>query len=82
MTFTTDASGDTIPPLISNEAVDAQEVTATLTWLTDEASTAEISYGLTNTYELGTLLESASSNVTVDFEDIVVPANSDLMPLT
>ena len=63
LTFTTDASGDTIPPLISNEAVDAQEVTATLTWLTDEASTAEISYGLTNTYELGTLLESASSNV-------------------
>ncbi len=65
-------------PIISNETAVAQETTASLTWLTDQASTAEISYGLTNAYELGTLLESSSTNVTIDFEDIVVTVDSDL----
>jgi hypothetical protein len=78
LTFTTDASGSSVPPIISNEAVVAQETSASLSWLTDEASTAEIAYGLTNAYELGTLFESSSSTVTVDFEEIVVPLNSDI----
>jgi hypothetical protein len=55
-TFRTLALPDTIPPIISNIAViNITENSATVTWQTNEPATSKIEYGLTTSYELGTI---------------------------
>ncbi|MEM2947066.1 MAG: fibronectin type III domain-containing protein [Candidatus Bathyarchaeia archaeon] len=47
---------DTTPPIIFNlQVINITQTSATVTWLTDEASTTYVDYGLTNSYELGTV---------------------------
>lgn len=47
---------DTTPPIIFNlQVINITQTSATVTWLTDEASTTYVDYGLTTSYELGTV---------------------------
>jgi hypothetical protein len=58
-TFTTTATVDTTPPVIS--AVTATSITntgATITWTTDEASDSQVDYGLTTSYGSTTTLDA------------------------
>ncbi|MBI4684808.1 MAG: PKD domain-containing protein [Nitrospirae bacterium] len=57
--FTTAAAPDTTPPVISNVQVTTITASsATITWVTDEASTSQVQYGLTTSYGSFTTLSS------------------------
>ncbi len=49
---------DAMPPVISNEYLVRYETSATVSWETDEPSTGMVEYGLTTTYELGSVTSS------------------------
>ena len=50
LTFTTDDTSDTTPPVISNVQVSVTDTSATVTWDTDEAADSTVDYGLTSSY--------------------------------
>jgi hypothetical protein len=55
-TFKTSESPDITPPVISNiQVINITETSGNVTWQTDEPSTSQVQYGLSNAYELGTL---------------------------
>lgn len=56
-TFTTEPP-DVTPPVISNVNVVSTDVSATITWTTNEAADSRISYGLTTSYEKGSVSQS------------------------
>ena len=69
-TFTTSALVDTTPPVISN--IQVKNITAsaaTITWTTNEASTAQAEYGLTTSY--GNLTPLDSSLLTIHSVTII-----------
>ncbi len=51
---------DNIAPVISNISVSSSSSSATLTWNTDELSDSNVSYGVSNTYENGTISDASS----------------------
>lgn len=59
-TFTTSEAPDTDPPVISDvQVLNITSESATVAWVTDEAASSAVDYGLTDAYELGTI-ESAT----------------------
>lgn len=55
-TFMTLSPTDTTPPIISNiKVINITETSAEITWQTDEPANSVVQYGLTNSYELGTI---------------------------
>lgn len=51
---------DTLPPIISNiQVINITATSATVTWLTHEDSTSFVDYGLTDSYEMGTVSDGA-----------------------
>jgi hypothetical protein len=58
MTFTTTGTQTTPPPVISNvTATNINNITATITWTTDQSSSSQVNYGLTTTYTLSSTLD-------------------------
>lgn len=56
-TFTTEPPDET-PPVIGNVNVVSTDVSATITWTTNEAADSKVSYGLTTGYEKGSVSQS------------------------
>ncbi len=50
---------DTTPPVISDIFIDEGTTTADVSWKTDEPAEGEVSYGLTSSYELGSITETS-----------------------
>lgn len=50
---------DTVGPVISAVAADAQTTTATISWTTNEAATSQVRYGVTSAYGSTTTLNTA-----------------------
>jgi len=68
-TFTTSDVPDTAQPVISNvQATNITEISATVTWTTDEPSTAQVEYGLDTSY--GNFTSIDSGQVTTHSADI------------
>ena len=70
VTFTVDTDAtvtaifaiDTTPPQVTNINVAAGETSATVSWETNELSIGVVEYGLTNSYELGSVSSSPLAN--------------------
>jgi hypothetical protein len=60
-TVTANFALDTSPPQVSNINVTASETSAAASWQTDELSTGFVEYGLTPSYELGSVASSTLS---------------------
>ena len=60
-TVTASFALDATPPQVSNINVTAGETSATVSWQTDELSIGDVEYGLTTSYELGSVVSSTSS---------------------
>jgi hypothetical protein len=59
-TFRTLAGADTTPPIISNiQAINITQTSADITWQTNELADSKVDYGLTASYELGSIDSSA-----------------------
>ena len=55
--FTTLAELDTTPPTIGSVSASPEQTSATITWQTNEASTTQVLYGLTSSYDSSSTLD-------------------------
>ena len=59
--ITAEFAGDALPPQISNVSTTTTASSAVISWRTDEISTGVVEYGLTTSYELGSVVSSSTS---------------------
>ncbi len=70
-TFTTNAGADTTPPVISNVQATVTDTTATITWVTDEATSSLVEYGSDTGYGMSVEASGLTLNHNIGLVNLV-----------